>query len=146
MAQQPLYIREDMAIIHAHVDGVNYPSVYSWAALEGGVVEAEAVYTRPGGGMPGLQLGGPKTRGDITVRRQMTPELQPFIIPLEEACGHTAAWAAYTLIDRNQNPVGPTVQMNGILRSVVRMNFDANNAAAGFLGLIISLNERANAS
>ena len=153
MAQSPIYLREDQAIIQAGATGTyggvslaQLPTIYSWAALEGGVLEAASVFTRPGGMLPGRQLGGPSERTDVTIRRQMTPELQVWVVPLELGCGTAAAYATYTLLDRNKNPTGQTVSMTGILKSVVRMNFDANNNAAGFLGLVIALDQEATAS
>lgn len=151
MAQaSPLYLREDQAIIQAGASGTyggvnlaNLPTVYSWATLEGGILEAASVFTRPGGMLSGRQLGGPSERTDSTITRQMIPELQAWIVPFELGCGVAAAYVTYTLLDRNKNPTGATVSMTGILKSVVRMNFNANNNAAGFFGLVIALDQEA---
>ena len=144
--QAPIFLREDMAIIQAGVTGVTLPPVYSWAALEGGVLESQSVFTRPGGMLPGFQLGGPSERTDVTVRRQMIPELQPFVVSLDNLVGVATAWVAYTLLDRNKNPTGATVQMTGILKSMMRPNFDANNSAATFFGLVIALDQASTTS
>ena len=139
--QSPLFLREDMAIIQAGIVGVNLPTIYSWTALEGGVLESQSVFTRPGGMLPGRQLGGPSERTDVTVRRQFIPELQPYVVSVDQVVGVAAAWVSYTLLDRNKNPTGPTVSMTGILKSMMRTNFDANNAAAAFFALVIALDQ-----
>jgi hypothetical protein len=140
----PLFLREDMAIIHAGVTGINFPSVkHSWTSLEGGTVEANSVFTRPGGMQPGFHIGGPSERGDITVKRQFTPDLGPWVATLEDACGTAAAWCSYTLLQRDGSMVvGSLVTISGVLKSLVRTNFDANNSAAAFFGLVIAVNQQ----
>ena len=137
----PLYLREDQAIIHAGVNNINFPSTYSWSSLEGGIVEANSTFTRPGGMLPGVHLGGPSERTDVTVKRQFTIPLQAFVTQLEDAVGIAGAWVSYVMLDYNKNPSGPTVNLTGILKHVVRTNLDANNAAAAFLGLVIAVNQ-----
>ncbi len=147
MAQTaPLFLREDMAIIQVSVSGVKLPAVYSWAYLEGGILEANSVFTRPGGMKPGIHLGGPPERGDVTIRRQMTPELQPYIILLEDVTGTASCAISYTWLDQNKQPAGGTNSFNGVLKAVQRPNYDANNTAAAFLGLVIAPNQQSSHS
>lgn len=64
------YIREDQADIRVTVNGVSYGD--SWNEIEGGNLEADNAKARPGGMGGEVDVGGPATRGDLTVRIQMT--------------------------------------------------------------------------
>ncbi len=140
------FVRADQALITAKVNGVNLPKTVSWAQIEGGDIEAEDVFTRPGGGLHGVNLGGPTKRTDVTVMRQYTAELQGYIVELENKCGSGAASVSYTMLDADNNPTGQTVTMTGILKNVVKPNFNANSAEAVFLGLVISCDTEATSS
>lgn len=141
MAQQLL--REDQFIIHCNVTGVNLPSVYSWAELQGGEVEGEDVKTRPGGMLPQVNLGGPATRTDVTVSRQYSAQLHPFIIALENVAGKAACQVSYTPLDTNGSPNGGTVTMTGILKNVIKPVANANASNAAMLQLVIGVNQEA---
>jgi hypothetical protein len=148
------FLREDQAIIHAGVGTVNaagqvtasavaLPDVYSWSSLQGGDLEAEDTFTRPGGMLPGINLGGPTKRTDVTVMRQYTADLHAFLVDLENACGNTRAWAAFTLLDSDGNKQPHTVTLTGVLKTVQKPNFNSEAAAAIFLGLVIGCDTQA---
>ena len=146
------FIRSDQARIHVRVYGVNYPSVTSWASLEGGDLTSEDVKTRPGGLLPQVNLGGPTTRNDLTVTRQYSIELHPWIVALENVCGIASMKVTYEIFDpskftasKNFNPQQESsfqtfkgvVTITGILKSVTRPNFNANTPETAFLALVM---------
>lgn len=139
-------VREDQFIIHVGVDGVALPKTFSWTSKEGGDVTADSVFTRPGGLMPGIQLGGPGSRSDCTVKRHYTTAIDNYVEALEAACGQAAMWVSWTPIDANQNPNGDTHLLTGILKEVQVPNYDANANAAGFLTLVMACDQLAGAA
>lgn len=134
-------IREDQFIIHVGVSGVSFPSTFSWTSKEGGDKTSEAVFTRPGGLMPGLQMGGPGSRSDCTVKRQYSTALDPWVKPLGDACGNARMYVSWTPIDANQHPNGDTHTLTGVLKEIQTPATDADTAAAGFLTLVMSCDE-----
>jgi hypothetical protein len=135
--------REDQFLIVAAVAGVNLPQPYSWAEMDDGFVEAQDTKTYPGGMINQVNLGGPATRGDITVQTQYSTALAPYMVQLEQACGRAAAYASYRPLDANGNPDGPVVNMSGILKSVQLTGRNANNTGAAFLKLVIGADTQA---
>lgn len=133
-------LRQDQAAISVTVTGVALPFIKSWTMLEGGDVEAEDTKTRPGGMLPQVNLGGPSSRSDCTVTRNYSAALHPYIVQLENVAGRAAMKVAYTILDANGVPSGPTVTMTGILKTVTRPNFDANATGAAFLSLVMGAN------
>ena len=137
-------IREDQFIIHVGVTGppaINFPSTFSWTSKEGGDVSAQNVNTRPGGLMPAVDLGGPASRSDCTVKRQYTTALDPYVKLLEAGCGNARMWITWTPIDANQVANGATHGLTGVLKEVQVPAYDANAAAAGFITLVMSCDE-----
>ncbi len=141
------FLRSDQALISAGVFDAHGVAVAlptgSWSIYQGGDIEAEDVFTRPGGMLPGQNLGGPSKRTDITVERQYTTALHAVVQQLESLAGKADAWASYTPLDANGNPNGDTHKISGVLKSVMVPNFDANSANAVFLGLVIGANTEA---
>ena len=136
-------VREDQFIIHAAVDGVPIPSIYSWTSKEGGDTTSESVFSRPGGLQPGIQLGGPASRSDCTVKRHYTSVLDSYVEALQAACGNAQMWVSWTPIDANSNPNGETHLITGILKEVMTPQYDANANAAGFLTLVMACDQAA---
>jgi|SRR5947209_112366 len=143
MAQTVTFMREDQFLLQCSVAGVNLPIVYSWAEWEGGDVEGEDQKTRPGGMLPQVNLGGPATRTDVTMRRQYSAQLHPFIVALENVAGKASGTLSYTPLDANGNPNGGTVTITGILKNVVPPPKNANQANPAFLGLVFGVNQEA---
>lgn len=148
MATQPTFagtqgvaVREDTAIIHCSVSGVNFPSTYSWTSVQGGDISSESVYTRPGGMNPGVQLGGPKTRSDLTVKRQYTTALDPYLEQLEAAAGGARMSVTWKTLDADGNPNGNAHTLTGVLKEVQWPQFDANANAASFLTLVMACDQ-----
>ncbi len=140
-----MHFREDQAEIHAGVDTVpTMPATQSWASLEGGDIEAENVKTRPGGMQPQLDLGGPSTRADVTVKRLLDDTTETFIVDLENAVGKSTGWVSYQLLDADGGKIaGSQIKMTGVLKQVQKGNWDANASNAQFLGLVFSLDQEA---
>lgn len=147
-------IREDQAFIAVQVGGVNaldsedttFSQLSSavptsgWTSLEGGDVEAEDVFTRPGRMKPGINLGGPSKRSDATVKVQYSTTLDPIIQKLEALAGKRSMAVSWTLLDADGNTNGSTNTLTGVLKQVMRPNFDANASGAAFLTLVMACN------
>lgn len=131
-------LREDQWLIHAQVDGVNFPSTFSWTTMSGGDIEAQDTKTRPGGMLPEQSLGGPTTRSDCTVERNYNSALHAYIVQLENAAGRATGRVSYTPLDANGNPSGGTVTLHGLLKGVKPPDKNANNTGAAFLALTFS--------
>jgi hypothetical protein len=139
------FVREDEAIIHADLTQItsNFPEPYSWTSLEGGDIEAEDVFTRPGGMQPGINLGGPAKRSDVTLHCQYSAGIHNVIVALENAVGTGGMSASYTPLDADANPNGGTITLTGVLKTVNKPNFNANNSAVVFLGLVMACDTEA---
>lgn len=132
-------VREDQAVIHAAVAGVNPPAVPSgWSSLDGGDVQANNVKVWPGGMLHQQDLGGPATRSDITIKRPYSDSLHQYLVQWENVVGRAAMWVSYTLKDANGNPLSGTVTYTGKLKQVIRPNYDANNNNPAFVTLVMS--------
>lgn len=147
-------IREDQAFIAVQVGGVNaldtsdtnytplgaaVPSS-GWTSFEGGDIEAEDVFTRPGGMRAGVNLGGPTKRSDVTVKVQYSTDLDGVIKPLEGLAGKRSMAVSWTPLDADGNTNGNTNTLTGVLKQVMRPNFDANASGATFLSLVMACN------
>jgi hypothetical protein len=134
------YVREDEAIIHVDLSSFapNWTEPYSWTSLEGGDVEAEDVFTRPGGMRDGVNLGGPRKRSDVTLTCQYSSVVHSNITALENAVGTGGMSCSFTPLDADSNPNGGTVTLTGVLKSVNKPNFNANNSGVVFLGLVMA--------
>ena len=134
------YVREDEAIIHVNFVGFapNWNEPYSWTSLEGGDVEAEDVFTRPGGLKQGINIGGPSKRSDVTLTTQYSSSVHRSIVDLENAAGTGSMSASYTPLDANGNPNGGTVTLTGVLKTISHPAFNANNSGAAFLTLTMA--------
>ncbi len=133
--------REDQAEILASLD--DSPALLpatAWVSLEGGEIEAENVKTRPGGMAPQIDLGGPSTRADVTVKRLMDDTIAPNLPVIENLTGKGTGWVSYQLKDKNGVKVaGTQIRMTGVLKKVEHGNYDANATNPQWLSLIFSL-------
>lgn len=135
-------LRQDQATISVPVLPAFLPPVTSWAMLEGGDLESEDTKTRPGGMLPQINLGGPTTRNDATVSRPYSLQLHPYLVPLEKFAGFGRMHITYTVLTPNLTTgkitsPGQTVTLRGILKNVVRPNWDANNAATAMFSIVM---------
>jgi hypothetical protein len=139
-------VREDTAIIHVTVTGVNFPDIFSWTSAEGGAVTSNSTFTRPGGMVPGVQLGGPAERSDLTVKRQYTSDLDPYLEALEAAAGSARMSVSWVPLGPDMNYNGNQHHITGILKEVQWPMFDANSNAAAFLTLVMACDALAGAA
>ncbi len=151
----PTYLRQDQATISVFVWNpatglpAQLPWVKSWASIKGGDVDAATVASRPGGILGEINLGGPSSRSDVTVSRPYTSELHPFISRLDSWAGTTAMVVSYAMLNYKRKDfshnraiqwevTGPTVTVNGILKSVVRPEYDAEVEGVAMFSLVMA--------
>lgn len=147
------FLREDQAHISVQVGGVNALDAEdttftaltnaikgSWTTLSGGDVAADDVFIRPGGGAPGINLGGPNKRSDATVTILYSTALDAIVGQLEQMTGKRSMAISWTPLDADYNPNGATQTITGVLKQVSRPNFNSNTNAAGFLTLVMACN------
>lgn len=144
-------LREDQAFIQVQLGGVNkldandvavsLPNLPAgWTSLEGGDIEAEDVFTRPGGMRPGINLGGPTKRTDCTVQVQYSTDFDRIIQTIETLAGNRSMAVSWTPLDADGNVNGNTNTITGVLKNVTRPNFNANASGATFLSLVMACN------
>lgn len=131
-------MREDQFLLHAGVTGVNLPSTYSWASMEGGDLEAQNVKTHTGGMLPEQDLGGPSTRTDATMQRNYNAALHAYFVQLENTVGKGGMWMSWTPLDANGNPNGGTVTITGKVKSAKPSGRNANNTGPAYLVVVMS--------
>lgn len=136
----PYYIRADMADIRVFID--DQPLGDQWATYEGGALEADDQKTRPGGMARQVAIGGPTSRGDITVTTQWTDLIAPLAKAVENRAGRGRITVSVTYMEPN----GSAVQAHGftrkgILKSVQIPNVDVNAGDVAFLTVVGSMDE-----
>lgn len=136
------YIRSDMAFINVYLGGVQKGDL--WATFEGGALDADDQKTRPGGMKQQVALGGPTSRGDITVTTQMTDQLMQVAKDFEKAAGRGDMSVTITYLDLNgaaDNKRAFTVK--GKVKSCQIPSVDVNSGDVAFLTVVGSLDEEA---
>lgn len=134
------YIREDMADIRLVVDGRPYGD--SWSTAEGGALESDTTKTRPGGMGDEVDIGGPSSRGDVTVSIQFTDVVAGWHKRLEAAVRDDApASVGWTFLARGRIPTGPTHTVTGTIKSAALPDFDSQGNAAGMYTVVVACNE-----
>jgi hypothetical protein len=144
----PQYIREDEADIQVTLNGTPYPAGGgSWKEIEGGNLEADDAKTRPGGMGYEVAVGGPASRGDLTVKTQMTDITAGWVHAFEEAvgCGEVSVQANFMRCNRTlmDNPKR-NVQRKGVLKAVNVPDMGGGNDVA-LLEIVVSCDELGNA-
>lgn len=133
------YIRADMADIRVYLDGV--PQGDMWATYEGGALEADDQKTRPGGMTRQVAIGGPTSRGDVTVTTQFTDLIAAIAQNFENRSGRGRLTVSVTYLDPDGNRTGFQFTRTGIVKSVEIPNVDVNTGNVGFLTVVGSMNE-----
>lgn len=135
------FIRADMADIKVWLDGI--PQGGMWATYEGGALEADDQKTRPGGMTQQMAIGGPTSRGDITVTTQFTDGIALIAKRFEGRSGRGKLTVAVTYKDPDGNNVSAHgFTRTGIVKSVQIPNIDVNTGDVAFLTVIGSMNEK----
>ena len=135
--------REDQAVVHAAVSGVNTPAslmLEGWSSLDGGDPEANNVKVFPGNMLNQEDLGGVTTWTDLTIGRPYSDIVHPYYGQWANVNGRAAMWVSYTPKDANGNPAGGTYTYQGKLKAVRRPGYNAQNTGnAAFLVLVMSV-------
>lgn len=133
------FIRADMADIRVWLDGV--PQGDMWATYEGGALEADDQKTRPGGMQRQIAIGGPTSRGDVTVTTQFTDLIAKIAGNFEERSGRGAFEVHVTYLDANGFGTPYAFVRKGVVKSVQIPDVDVNGADVAFLTVIGSMHE-----
>jgi hypothetical protein len=134
------FIRADMADIRVSLDGI--PQGGMWATYEGGALEADDQKTRPGGMTRQLAIGGPTSRGDVTVTTQFTDGIAKIAKDFEGRSGRGKLDITVTYMDTDGGTLGkPSFTRSGIVKSVQIPDVDVNTGDVAFLTVIGSMHE-----
>ena len=143
-------LREDQAVVHAAVTGVNTPAslaLEGWSSLDGGDPEANNVKVFPGNMLPQQDLGGVVTWSDITITRPYSDVVHPYYGQWANVTGRASMWVSYTPKDANGNPTGGTITYQGVLKAVRRPGYNAQNTGnAAMLTIVMSVTSMSPAS
>ena len=135
--------REDQAVVHALVNGVNTPASWlleGWSSFSGGDPDANNVKVFPGNMLNQEDLGGVVTWSDITIERPYSDSVHLYVVQWANVCGRADMWASYTPKDANGNPLGGTFTYKGKLKSVKRPQYSAAaTGTAAYLALVMSV-------
>lgn len=137
-----MYVREDMADISVHVDGVQYGD--SWATVEGGNLEADDAKTRPGGMGREVSAGGPASRDDLTVTTQFSDIVAGWHGTLEARVGIGRVKVGINYMGTERSPIGRSQTIQGTLKSVATPDM-GDGSDVGMYTLVVSCDESAGA-
>lgn len=132
------WIREDQADIRVSVEATPYGD--SWKEVEGGNLEAADAKTRPGGMGREVSAGGPASRGDVTVRTQMTDVTATWVPILEGMVGWGRMKVGLNWLNPDRSPMGFGPSRVGTLKAVNTPNM-GSASEVGLLELILSCDE-----
>lgn len=134
------YVRRDMANIQVFLDDV--PVGDLWATFEGGALEADDQKTRPGGMKAQKAIGGPTSRGDITVSTQFTDLMVQPAKDFEARAGRGKITVTVTYLDQDGNQNGArSFTRVGIVKSAQIPEVDVNAGDVAFLTVVGSMDE-----
>jgi len=133
------FIRADMADIRVKLD--DRPQGGMWATYEGGALEADDQKTRPGGMQRQIAIGGPTSRGDVTVTTQFTDGIAKLAKDFENRSGRGKLSISVTFLDPDGVATGPSFTRSGIVKSVQIPDVDVNTGDVAFLTVIGSMHE-----
>jgi hypothetical protein len=133
------YIRADMANIRVWLDSSPMGSL--WATYEGGALEADDQKTRPGGMTRQVAIGGPTSRGDVTVTTQFTDSIARVAQAFENRSGRGDLKISVTYLDQDGNETAAQFLRRGIVKSVQIPDVDVNGADVAFFTVVGSMHE-----
>ena len=136
------YIRSDMAFIQVFLGEPAVQKGDLWATFEGGALEADDQKTRPGGMARQVAIGGPTSRGDVTVTTQMTDQLMATAREFEAAAGRGKLTVSVTYLDMDGKANDARkFTVKGIVKSAQIPSVDVNSGDVAFLTVVGSLDE-----
>lgn len=119
------YTREDQVIIDATLDGVSYRS---WDSITGGAHDSNTVKIRVGGRE--IDIGGPGTRGDVTIGVQMSDVVFGWSKAFDKRVGKGALTISWSILDSDLNVIdGKTY--TGTLKTTTDPDLDKSNSSPG---------------
>ena len=136
------YVRSDMARIRVFLGTPPVQKGNEWATFEGGALEADDQKTRPGGMRSQMAIGGPTSRGDVTVTTQMTDSMVQVARDFEKAAGRQAIMISVTYTDNDGNEDATRkFTVKGFVKSCQIPSMDVNSGDVAFLTVVGSLHE-----
>lgn len=135
-----MYIREDMADIRVSLNG--QPFGDSWKEAEGGNLEADASKARPGGMGREVSAGGPASRGDLTVRTNMTDVTATWVPTFENQVGNGEVKVSLFWLGRDRVPLGTSTTRRGTLKACNPPDM-GGGAAVGMFEIVVDCDELA---
>lgn len=135
-----MFLRSDMADIRLIVDGE--PIGDSWATAEGGALESDTQKTRPGAMGDEVDLGGPSSRGDITLTTQFSDVMAVLHKKLENAVRNDApAIVGWTFLGRGRVALGTTHTVRGVMKSAALPDISSVSPEAGMYTVVVACHE-----
>lgn len=138
----PSYTREDQVDIRVSLDGVSYGA--SWDSISGGAMDSNTVKIRVNGRE--IDIGGPATRGDLTVTIQMSDVVAAWIRTFDSKCGKGALKVSASLLDADLNVIwGPFTRTGRVKGTTGIPDMDKSNSSPGTakFQFVMSCNEEA---
>lgn len=133
-------IREDQADIRVKVGGKSYGD--SWNTAEGGNLEADAQKARAGGMGKEVSVGGPASRGDLTVGINMSDVVAGWHAEIENKVGPGEVQVSLAWLDQERVPTGVVSTRTGTLKAANLPNM-GDGHAVGRYELVVDCDEQA---
>lgn len=136
----PNYTREDQVDIRVTLDGVPYGA--SWDSISGGATDANTVKIRVGG--KEIDIGGPATRGDLTVGIQLSDIVAAWIRTFDSRSGRGVLKVSASLLDADLNVIwGPYTRTGRVKGTTGIPDMDKANSSPGAakFSFVMSCNE-----
>lgn len=121
------YTREDQIDIRVTLDGVSYGA--SWDTIAGGARDANTVKIRVNGRE--IDIGGPGSRGDVTVGIQMSDLVAPWRRTFDSRVGRGALKVSWSLLDADGNVIDGPTTYTGTLKTCTPPDMDKSNTSPG---------------
>lgn len=134
----PLYYRSDQAEIHVVLTGVPLDTE-SWDAMEGGDPVADEVNHFPGGQKGQVALGGLPKWTPLTIERGWSEALAAVYKQLANGAGSIPGTFSYIQRGPGNQPTGVVDTYTGVLQSVERPKYKANESTEAFLKITCSV-------
>ena len=123
------------------VEGVKTDEV-KWDSAEGGDATVESTGYLPGGMLPFIQLGGVPKRSALTLKRAWSTPLIEIFKALDAEAGRAVATVAIATLNTKgvaESSV-PVITYTGVLGTVTRPNYGAEDAAVAYLQVVVDPN------
>jgi hypothetical protein len=133
-------IREDQADIRVSIDGKSYGD--SWNSAQGGNLDADSQKARAGGMGKEMSVGGPASRGDLTVGINMSDIVAGWHPELESKVGHGEVTVSLHWLDQEGNHTGAVTTRKGVVDQANLPDMGTGNAVAQY-ELVVDCDEQA---